>query len=93
MFALRFSFVLRYHRDVPRSIQIPLDKLVGVNLAGVDEDASDKVMAVIEGDDGLLNELFDDFTPEYRDIIKNRDIYWKDAMRFDEELVVVQVDA
>lgn len=93
MFALKFSFVLRYHRDVPRSILVPLEKLVGINLAGFDENVTDAVMAVIEKDDALLNELFGDYAPTYRETIEHRDIYWKDAQRYDEELVLVQVDA
>lgn len=66
MFAIKFSFVLRYHRDVPRSILVPLEKLVGINLAGSDENVTDAVMAVIEKGEALLKELFGDYAPTYR---------------------------
>ncbi|QOD05953.1 hypothetical protein [Pseudarthrobacter sp. BIM B-2242] len=93
MFALKFSFYLRYHRDVPRSIHVPLDKLVGIDFAGIDDHAPGMVMAVIEKDDALLDELFGDYAPEYRQLVQDRESNWKELMRFDEELVLVSVGA
>lgn len=92
MFALKFSFYLRYHRDVPRSIQVPLDKLVGINFAGIDDHAPGLVMAAIEKDDALLDELFGAYAPEYRQLTQDREMNWKELMRFDEELVLVALE-
>jgi hypothetical protein len=92
MFAFQFSFNLRYHRDVTRSIQVPLDKLAGINFAGIDDHAPALIMAVIEQDDALLNELFGDFAADYRQLTEDRETYWKELMRFDEELVLVAVE-
>lgn len=90
MFALKFSFVLRYQTDVPRSITVPLEKLTGVDLA--EGDFTSKVMAVIEEDDDLLKELFGDYARTYRDMLEDRDIYWKDLMRFGDAIFLVPVD-
>lgn len=93
MFALKLSFFLRYHRDALRSVHVPLEKLVGMNFAGIDDHAPAMVMSVIEKDDDLLNELFGDFAPEYRQLMQDRESNWKELMRFDEELVLVPVEA
>lgn len=92
MHALKLSFVLRYQMDVPRSVVIPLEKLAGINLAS-DEDVVDKVLAAIIGDDDLMRELFGNYIRQYRDMVDHTDIYWKDLMRFQEELVLVPVEA
>ncbi|ACL42312.1 hypothetical protein Achl_4361 (plasmid) [Pseudarthrobacter chlorophenolicus A6] len=89
MFALKFSFVLRYHKDIVRSIHVPLEKLAGINLA--DGDFAARIMSVIEEDDALLNDLFGDYAHSYRAMAEDRDIYWKDLMRFGEEIVIVPV--
>jgi hypothetical protein len=91
MYALKLSFVLRYQMDVPRSVIVPLEKLVDINLAG--EDIMDKVLSSVVDDDELMLELFGDFMHEYRDMAAHADIYWKDLMRFQEELVLVSVEA
>lgn len=91
MFALKLSFVLRYQTDVPRSVVVPLEKLAGINLAG--DDIADKVLAAILGDDDLMRELFGNYMHQYRDMTDNTDIYWKDLMRFQEELVLVPAAA
>lgn len=86
MFALRLSFVLRYQQDVPRSAIVPLEMLPDINLAG--EDVAEKVLVAISDDNSLMLELFGDFLDKYRDMVARADIYWKDLMRFREELVV-----
>ena len=91
MHALKFSFVLRYQEEVPRSVIVPLEKLAGINLA--EDDLADKVMAAVAEDDALLHELFADYASEYLAMAAHRDIYWKDLMRFREELVLVEVPA
>jgi hypothetical protein len=61
------------------------------DLAG--EEIADKVLAVISDDNSLMLELFGDFLDEYRDMVAQADICWKDLMRFREELVLVPVEA
>lgn len=90
MLALKLSFFLRY-QDVLRSVVVPLDKLVGINLA--DDNLADKVMSAISDDDALMRELFDDYLDQYRDMAAHSDIYWKDLMRSGEELILVPVEA
>lgn len=91
MHALKLSFVLRYQMEIPRSVVIPLEKLAGINLAG--DDIADKVLASILDDDDLMHELFGDYLYEYRSMDDQKDIYWKDLMRFQEQLVLVTVPA
>jgi hypothetical protein len=90
MFALKLSFFLRY-QDVLRSVVIPLEKLADINLAG--DDIMDKVMSSVVDDDELMRELFGDYLDEYRDMAAHADIYWKDLMRSQEELVLIPVQA
>lgn len=91
MFALKLSFVLRYQMDVHRSVVIPLAKLADINLAG--EDIADKVLAAIIDDDVLMEELFGSYMWTYRGMAEETNIFWKDLMRFQEELVLVPVEA
>ena len=91
MFALKLSFVLRYQMDVHRSVVIPLAKLADINLAG--EDIADKVLAAIIDDDVLMEELFGSYMWTYRGMAEETSIFWKDLMRFQEELVLVPVEA
>ena len=91
MFALKLSFVVRYQMDVHRSVVIPLAKLADINLAG--EDIADKVLAAIIDDDVLMEELFGSYMWTYRGMAEETNIFWKDLMRFQEELVLVPVEA
>lgn len=91
MYALKLSFVLRYQMDVPRSVVVPLEMLADINLAG--EDIVDKILSSVVDDDELMRKLFGDFMVEYKDMAAHADIYWKDLMRFQEELVLVPVAA
>lgn len=91
MFALKLSFVLRYQMDVRRSVVIPIEKLDGINLAG--DHIVDAVLAAIFDDDEAMRELFGDDMQGYRDMVVRTDLYWKDLMRFQEELLIVQVES
>lgn len=91
MYALKLSFVLRYQMDVLRSVVIPLEKLAGINLAG--DEVVDKVLTSIISDDALMRELFGDYLYEYRSMAADAAAYWKDLMRFQEELVIVPAAA
>ncbi|QOT19634.1 hypothetical protein [Paenarthrobacter sp. YJN-5] len=91
MYALKLSFVLRYQKDVPRSVVVPLEKLAGINLA--DENIADHLLASILGDDDLMRELFGNYMHQYREMVDHTDIYWKDLMRFQEEVILVLVEA
>lgn len=92
MFAFKFSFSLRYYRDVRRSVLIPVEKLAGLDFAAFSDQPTDLVMAVIEKDDTLIADLFGDFASEYRELAAHRDLYWKDLQRNNEELVLVAVE-
>jgi hypothetical protein len=87
VFALKLSFVLRYQMDILRSVVIPLEKLADIDLAG--DDIVDKVMASVINDDELMQELFGDYMYEYRSMAADSAAYWKDLMRFQEELVLI----
>ena len=91
MFALKLSFVLRYQMNIHRTVVIPLAKLADINLAG--EDIADKVLAAIIDDDVLMEELFGSYMWTYRGMAEETNIFWKDLMRFQEELVLVPVEA
>jgi hypothetical protein len=91
MYALKLSFVLRYQMDVLRSVVIPMEKLSDINLAG--DGIVDAALAAIYEDDDLMRELFGGDLHDYRNMAVRADNYWKDLMRFQEELVLVPVEA
>jgi hypothetical protein len=61
-----------------------------INLAGDDRGQGH---VLIVDDDALMRELFDDYLDQYRDMAAHADIYWKDLMRSQEELVLIPVQA
>lgn len=59
MFALRYSFMFRYRSDRLFSVDIPLDRLAGVELN------HDTIYDLVEEDSALLAELLGDYRPTY----------------------------
>lgn len=59
MFALRYSFMFRYQTNRLFSVDIPLDRLAGVELN------HDTVRDLVEEDPALLAALLGDYRPAY----------------------------
>lgn len=91
MHAVKYSFNFRYQRELPREVIIPMDKLVGINLA--DPDVMHEIRKIIDADWELLDALLGDYVSEYEDMKSSNLDYSKDLEREREQAVIVLVPA
>jgi hypothetical protein len=77
--AIEYSFRLRYQDNIHEAI-VPAVRLLDVPL-----DVA-AVRHVVEEDDTLLAELFRDFLPQYRLMVKDPG-FWSEELERDEEMI------
>lgn len=82
--AIEYSFRLRYENNLHEVI-VPARRLLDVPL---DVEA---VRRVVDGDESLLAELFRDFLPQYRLMLKDPEYWSKELERDDEMIKLVEV--
>ena len=82
--AIEYSFRLRYQDNIHEVI-VPAARLLDVPL---DLEA---VRRVVEEDDTLLAELFRDFLPQYRLMVKDPGFWSKELERDEEMIKLVEV--
>jgi hypothetical protein len=77
--AIEYSFRLR-HQDTTYEAIVPADRLLGAPLD------IETVRRLVEHDDVLLAELFRDFLPEYRLMMRDPG-YWSEELTRDGEMI------
>ncbi|MHA7224038.1 hypothetical protein ACX80S_17245 [Arthrobacter sp. RHLT1-20] len=77
--AIEYSFRLRY-QDSIHEVTVPADRLLNVPL---DVEA---VRSVVLHDEMLMAELFRDFLPQYRLMVKDPG-YWSEELERDDEMI------
>lgn len=90
MFAVKYSFNFRYQRELPREVIIPMEKLVGVNIAN--EDLPREIRKIIDNDWELLGALLGDYVKDYERMRSSQLDYSKDLEREREQAVIVLIE-
>jgi hypothetical protein len=89
MYAVKYSFNFRYQRELSREVIVPMEKLVGINLA--DPDVIREIRKIIDADWELLDALLGDYVNEYKDMKSSNMDYSKDLEREREQAVIVLI--
>lgn len=84
-FALRYSFNFRYSKDRLRSVMIPLEKTVGIELHVL------YVARLVSGDHELQEELLGEQAADHQIWVSNLEFYHKELERQNETLEIVEV--